>query len=324
MFGEKRIPNLRPFTDASMWMQGSPERPYSGSLNPIWCEREYAIDHDLSAAQYVKRHIRNWNFSQNFDHLFDNRFHHEFCHILLGLAFLKMGRNPTPFDFGYDGNNQAEALVIAMEKPFDNMLDDFMDGGHFTGGGFINFSEDDYVARVKELYSRVFGDTNAHQIAALLDAETSHKLHGLTSVFEARRRLSFDDDKTTSEEMSLYCVQNDFYGDGQSNTNGEKVRPALPLPDDVVREIYRTVVPVIQAIIRAFEQDNAIRSLDFFFKANEIMNAMKTLYVSDLWYVMNNPDTEIELRLPERNPYLLGVQQYLDDIQKSEQSYPQS
>lgn len=321
---EKRIPNLTPFTDASMGMIGPKDRPYSGSLNPIWCERECAIEQDLKAGEYVTNHIRNWNFNSNFDHLFDNRFQHEFCHILLGLAFLKMGRNPTDFDFGYDGNNQAEAFVIAMELPFDNMLDDLMDGGRFSHGGFAGFSEDDYVSRVKALYLRVFGDTNAHQVAALLDAETSQKLHGLSSVFEARRRLSFDDDKTASEEMSLYCMQNDIYKNGRANTNGETLKPALPMSDDDVREIYRAVAPVIRAVVRAFEQDNAIRSLDFFFKANEIMNALKTIYVSDLWHVMQNPETEIELRLPERNPYLLGIQEYLDNIQIVEQTYPQS
>ena len=83
-----------------------------------------------------------------------------------------------------------------------------------------------------------------------------------------------------------------------------------PMEEDV-REIYQIVAPVIRAIARALEQDDAVRSADFMSQINEVMNAFKSFYVSDLWHVMNNPDSSVELRLKERKSFF---QQVYDSI----------
>lgn len=301
----KRIPNLTPFTHASMGMQGTQDRPYSGSLNPIWCERELAIERDLTTGEYVQNHIGNWNFNNHFDHLYNDRFQHELGHVLLGLAFLKMGRNPTQFDFGYDGNNQAEALVIAMEKPFENMLDDI-----FSIPTFRHFSEDEYVQEVGRLFETQRSFTNGVERMAHVKVSSLPDKEGLVSIFEYRRRGSFDETNGQVRDFN-HAMHAGVLLSKLTQKNGEKFETINAPMEEDVREIYQIVAPVIRAIARALEQDDAVRSADFMSQINEVMNAFKSFYVSDLWHVMNNPDSSVELRLKERKSFF---QQVYDSI----------
>lgn len=302
----ERIPDLTPFTAASMGMQGPKDRPYSGSLNPIWCEREYAIEHDLTAGEYVKKHIRNWNFSYGFDHLYDYRFQHEFCHVLLGLAFLKMGRNPTQFDFGYDGNYQAEALVIAMERPFNNMF-----GGHFREASFKKFSEDEYVDDVLKILKLDLGEANKLELRAYENAKKISKTKSLVSRFEARRHYSFDETNLDKGNLFIQFLNiSQLHMVGKRHNNNEKIRPVRLLAPANVREIYQTIAPVIRFISKVFEEDKAIQNqTEEYYREQEIMIALKSLHVSDLWCAINNPKGEIELRMTERNSYVNALQE---------------
>lgn len=297
MSQEKRIPNLTPFTDVSMGMLsaedenssligGKQKAFYAGNLLALSCEREFTIQRDLTAGEYVKNHIRNWNFNQYFDRLYHEQFQHELGHLLLGLAFLKIGRNPTQFDFGYDGNIQAEALVTEMEKPFEVMLK-----GKSIGEALKSFSEDGFVKGSNRYLTAIGGrgprliHENAFEEAGKLSRQGK-----LCSIFEYRRSQSF------GELAYLYDGKAFSSKLGDQNPNGEILENLVDLPEGDMCEIYSVVSPIISRILKRISEEfpEPIVSGEDKFR---FMGALQSLYVSDLWKIAQNPEAEIKLRM---------------------------
>lgn len=311
MTQEKRIPDLTPFTHASMGIVSAGDENSSliggkqkafcaGNLIALSCERELAIQRDLTAGEYVKNHIRNWNFNQFFDGLYHTQFQHELGHLLLGLAFLKMGRNPTQFDFGYDGNIQAEALVTQMEKPFEAML-----RGKSIDEVLKNFSEDDFVNGVdRYLISIGLRGPEVIHHNAFEEAGKLSRQGKLCSIFEYRRFQSF-------AELASELDGKDFTSKiGDENPNGEVLEGLVNLPSVDIREIYGIVSPVIGRILNRVVEEfsEPIASGEDKFR---FMGALRSLYVSDLWKIVQDPEADVELRMmPMKKDESIG--QYIE------------
>lgn len=298
MSSEKRIPNLTPFTDASMGMQIPKKtlfynpRPYSGSINPIWCERELAIEYDFTTGEYQKNHIRNWNFSDTFDYISSGRFQHELCHILLGLAFLKMGRNPLPFDFGYNGNKLAEVIVMALEQPFSR----FIEGK--SGYSNKDFNFETVERHVRHIHQNMTNDDNQYYRVGIYGL--NQRSNKPTSVFEYWREGHFSqnskkikadiqEEKTAVSSAKLADV----------TKWGEEFKELEEWKYQDIESVCEIVCPLILKIIQTMDDvissDQDLPSAD---RALAIMELMKTFYVSDFWHFINAENTQnISLRI---------------------------
>lgn len=170
---------LQNLFDGSAGKVGADDRPHYNNLLALQCQVPYALDRDLTADTYVERFVRNWNFSTQFDFLKTDQFSHEFSHILLEMALISMQRNPFPFEYGYNGNAQAEATVLAMEAVLHNPeLIGFMDGY-----AFVEKFENYYTSF--EVASDWLNEQRATQDVSAGLAKT---------VFEARRARCFDNE----------------------------------------------------------------------------------------------------------------------------------
>lgn len=161
----------------SAGMVAASDRPYYNNLLALQCQIPYARDRDLRADAFVRRFIKNWNFDRSYDTLQDERFGHEFSHILLEMTFPMLQKNPFPFDFGYNGNTQAESVVLVIENLLYNPPKiEFMDGDRFAG-----MFEDYYTPFEKN------ADRRNQALAQRDVAEGRAK-----TVFEARRHRKFN------------------------------------------------------------------------------------------------------------------------------------
>jgi|GEM_PF-4067808 len=119
-----RIPDLGSFHEQIM-SAGNEGRP-----SPLaWkCELAYACDHDLSVLRFVAKHRLNAGFRYKNIDAYDaikqqKRFGHELLHVCLGHWLNTLDYNLLFWDApAYDGNQQAECLVIPMEIILERVL----------------------------------------------------------------------------------------------------------------------------------------------------------------------------------------------------------
>lgn len=187
---------------------GPEDRPYYNNLLALQCELSYAIDRDLTAEQFVQKHIQNWNFDQRFDWVQETRFEHEFAHMLLGLCFPIIGCNPFPFEFGYNGNNMSEVFVVSIEHYMKRpkKIKDGFGGDSFLRGIFIDYDEEAQA------------DDAKNNIAAALFLRDDEN-RDMKSIFNIRRELRFNPeaesdvyDLNDRDMLALECeIAEDIY-----------------------------------------------------------------------------------------------------------------
>lgn len=235
-------------------------------------EIAYAVlDERMNAGQYVLGHIDNFNFSGGL-RIYNNYFHHEFTHILLGFSFLKRGKNPFLFEYGYDGNYMAENLVIEAQ--------DFFSDVYFET---LVLDRDRYASKVIEHYSfnNEFTDIkNSIQAVQLMNSVSS-----LKRVFDARRQLRFDNDeiiqakdvpdllakfKTTPLKSHLYLGAN--------------------LPRDIAENFFDDIEPIIRLVERNYRRLLKDKKFDIKNDRDALRDYLKTVPTSTIWDVMNNPE----------------------------------
>jgi hypothetical protein len=125
------IPCLRPWEETAVYDDKGKCVVPSGLG---WrCELSYALDRDFSMLKYVMRHIRlnsfgyeKGNFHNAYSTVKKNKaFSHELIHAWLNIWGTTDTYVPMLYEPFYDGNAQAEALVIPMQ---DLILDKIIDG----------------------------------------------------------------------------------------------------------------------------------------------------------------------------------------------------
>lgn len=219
-----KLPDL--FSD-SAGKVGDDHRPYYNNLLALQCQLPYALDRDLGAEDYVTRFVQNWNFSAQFDFLQSEKFSHEFSHILLEMALTIMQRNPFPFVFGYNGNSQAESVVLAMEHIiYKPEMIDFTDGDLFADRYEFYYSS-------YEVASDWLNEKQAKQ--DVMDGIAN-------TVFEARRARCFDNES----DSVIKETSRDFINDIPSITRCDlidiwnAVEPFFKEVDDIWKRLGST------------------------------------------------------------------------------------
>lgn len=246
-------------------------------LDPLHCELLYAIENGLTVRQFVARHARLYQFQETLTKLLvGTRFEHELAHLILGLAFMKLQRNPTPYDFGYNGNLHAEAWVTNFESflnpdylSISDNEDKFCDR--------VQLSFDDGISREKQKIYDALNRVASHAEAPLSLFEARHSSRGLFEDADAQRISS-----------------------NTRNTQWGETAPHLTPPsDEVTRAIYRIVQPLAVKIRTLMHQacssdrivtDDGRLGID----RAAAYDFYQNMRVSDLWEYMEgrNPAEE--------------------------------
>lgn len=86
---------------------------------PIYGELIRMLEEDMTVEEAVIEHCSNFGFKR-----IESDWEHDLCHILLGLAYLKLGYDPLGIPFSYNNNSMAEAIVRQMEKYVNGYIRD--------------------------------------------------------------------------------------------------------------------------------------------------------------------------------------------------------
>ncbi|MBY0355879.1 MAG: hypothetical protein K2Q12_09170 [Rickettsiales bacterium] len=241
-------------------------------LDPLHCELLYAIERGLTVREFVARHAKLYQFGVGLTkQLSETRFEHELAHLILGLAFMKLQRNPIPHDFGYDGNNMAEAWVINFESLFDPKY-----ALHGPNSEFCSLVRQRYATytRTNDLNSE---QSQMHQ-AAITVANSEHPL----SLFEARHTAKSEFGSTVNPSV---------IPEVGSPTKWGEALPDLSQPRDKDSEaIYNLVWPLavkVRALLNCELRVVEPSKKEMLTTAYKIYGDMK---VSDLWDYMNGKE----------------------------------
>lgn len=222
-----------------------------------------------NAGEYVLGHIENFNFTDNFDYLYQDRFKHEFAHLLLGLSFLKRNRNPLPFEYGYDGNEMAESLIIPIESLFERPPYD-------------QKYKKDYVSTALETFNLSKGQVN---FSSRVATEFCNSWDVPISIFEMRKRNGF----VCPLKGPFRLVSTPQKIDKKTKW-GEKTYRGQTLPRHIAESFYDDVKPVLKLVQRNFQQLLDDESIPIDDSTMTRGSYMKIIPVNILWDVMNDPD----------------------------------
>ena len=103
--------------------------PFCQSARYAHAEVNRALYRDMTVEEFLaKEHLPNHNFRAEFTHREITtgkgtpRYQHDVCHALLAIAYKKMELDTTQFQYWYNGNEYAEAMVIPMEAFFISLI----------------------------------------------------------------------------------------------------------------------------------------------------------------------------------------------------------
>lgn len=240
-------------------------------------ELAYAVLGGINVGLYILRHISPNNYNFAFDQeLYRIAPHHEFTHLLLGLSFMKRSNNPLPFEYAYDGNNMAEALVIHLQDQFK-----------VTDPQTI--SQDDYIERLKAFYQDggIEKDIDNTTKAAIL----LNRQNDLRTIFDMRRTYQFESipaDDISKEDRRNLSVTTQF---------GEKVisKCDLDIPEEVAINFYDDVQPITRLVQRNYRRLVDDPNFNFIDCDRTFKSYLRMMPVNIIWEAMNNPDRDFDL-----------------------------
>ncbi|MGB0719493.1 MAG: hypothetical protein ACPGRX_03415 [Bdellovibrionales bacterium] len=248
-----------------------------------YCEAEYALLRDLTAREFVDRHVKKVfaykdpkthpdSLWPDFSHRVENGYQHEVAHLILCLAFFHEGVGLADIDFGYDGNYQSEAIVSSIVSL---LVDSFE--------GIVGMSDE-------ELANFFLSCLNERKVPdfQLRDCKkawlASHDSPYPMSLFAALRSGAAD--AISDEEVLSYNIR-----------PGDETRWGAAMPDlaaydkEGVAKISKASKPVILLIVKALEHFSHLRSGQPCSMENLALKQqlLRALRVRDLYQEMCSP-----------------------------------
>jgi hypothetical protein len=256
----------------------------------------------------IDRHVKNFNFSPDTtNRLRESRVEHEAAHLILGLTFRHLRWNPTHMDFGYNGNEKAEALTIPIEgllipldeeKPWPHTIyHSFLQD---PASSFPNFLRS-YHYHLNQGYQRELLNTFA-------TVDLANTASEVTSLFEVRRDHQF---KTFTERTGKGGLSHPH------TRHGEKIQLSGMLTEDSVKKVFETLVPMVRLIqLRTLERAKAEGSAP---TAAIMRKTLLCLRMNELEQALHTPteamDYVISCELGE-SPLQLGIKRLAEAQQK--------
>ena len=223
--------------------------PFCQSARYAHAEVNRALVHDMTAAEWIEAHLKSHNFRPEFTYseitlgrgtLGVPRYHHDFCHLLLAIAYKKMGVDTTEFRYWYNGNEYAEAMAINMEGVFYSIV----------SPSFGLRTEDGYVQLVTNYFSdKKFKKERRRQERVCMIAD--HSLYPQTA-FEICRKGHFEMDYIAKQMDGI----NKDYDDDDLFTQSpiiDSIRLTLEIDEEHIRQTYRTLKPVFEYLEQVLE-----------------------------------------------------------------------
>ncbi len=213
------------------------QAPFCHSARYAHAEVNRALYHDMDMEQFLtKEHLKTHNFRPEFTHkeiTIGNgkpRYQHDVCHALLAGAYKKMGIDTTQFQYWYNGNEYAEAMVIPMEAFFISLVNP----------ATPLFTEDFYFSMVDAYFDNDrFRKERLRQELVVITA--NHSPFPKTA-FEICRKGHFEIDYIGQQLNDFPSTQND---DSDPFETPSVITSTITLPieidEDHIRQTYRTL-----------------------------------------------------------------------------------
>lgn len=268
---------------------------------PLWCEAHYALEKRLTIDQAIERHVRHYDFeSEPTENFRANRLEHELSHMLLGLAFMRMGYHPIEYDFGTNGNYQVEALTLALEKFLHP--DVLYAQSHSRSlplkaeSAFLNYYHQ---------YYRAYGMGDGDTLKEALDAVNASPVP--QSLFSARAERRFNFGPLTGKVTGL----------PETTKFGERLPRLVPLPDATVRNIFLALKPallMLQDRIDMLFADEVTSATTQTARKERIYEALRTICVDELWGAVHSSTIRDTHALTHRHRTVFHAMEALHDL----------
>jgi hypothetical protein len=214
------------------------------ALDPLYCATHYALEADHTLIKFVTRLNRLYGFDQRLSkQLVAKRLEHEFAHGLLALVLARMKRSVMPHDFGHNGSELAESIVLPLEQAtisifpewplsYSNSID-----LRYPGSPAI----EEIVASQQRIWSR---NASREHDQLLKDKRICDESPTPLSLFEARQQQEFP-----NLDGSI-----GFFRSVKFSTKWEEQSPELNLKTSDVKEIYYYSLTLLQHLRQEFNQ----------------------------------------------------------------------
>jgi hypothetical protein len=234
-----------------------------------------------NAGQYVLGHVgaEQYNFDDGYS-TYRTSFHHEFTHTILGFSNLKRGYNPLPFEYGYDGNGIAEALVIPIQTFFDEP------------NYYNQKTKENYVSEAMKIMANEKGnmlDSTLSSVEACNASET------LTSLFEERRKTNFQ--RPNQGHLSIRCIT---FRPVKRTKWKEKVYRGQPLARHIAEQFHDDFQPVYELCKRNYERLMTDKEFAFPDHFTTRRDYLKTIPTQLMWDAMNDPQVSETFNIDHR------------------------
>jgi hypothetical protein len=248
------------------------------------CELSYALDHDFSALRYVKRHIRAHGFGHKGGHFHnaydavkrDKAFAHEMVHLWLNIWGTTDSYVPLRYKPFYDGNGQAEALVIPMQDIIARIQNGDRELPNKTAyKRNVDWSHQDAISR----YQQSWND------AAIIQQRTGKNI----PVYDWLRQCSVTDWKKANNADNLYASEEEMVTDLGERLSDPLNGKELSVPDEASDNFFNACQPLLESLILTIddvqktigkgERPLSSRTIDMMFrtlKVREVYDVMRS------------------------------------------------
>jgi hypothetical protein len=253
---------------------------FNPSPHPVQKETDLAIREKWALGDFVTHHIspESHNFSNAFtqEHVIGGgRVFHDLCHPILALAYKKLGLDLSQFRFWYNGNHCAEAMVIPMERFFDDMVqpNKIFSLEYYKNGKY----------GVRNLMrNKIMEDRMTIQRAiTIANASTERK-----TIFEVCRDNQFDMEQLlfSAAKANRNSKTKRQYTDAQKPVTkwGEVIQPNLPLDDVFLDTVFATLMPGLNYIAQTIKPDSCCTKQD-------LQRRIYAIQTDAVWDAINIP-----------------------------------
>jgi hypothetical protein len=255
--------------------------PFCETAQAVQREVNCAIRNQWTLDRFVNHHISpaSHNFSTQFTevHIVDGgRVFHDPCHPFLALAYKKLGVDTSQYRYWYNGNHQAESLVVPLEVFFNDMCRERQ-----------FFSRDYYQHEVRRYYrNNAFKDKGAIERAIRIADSYDHP----TSLFHVCRQAHFEDGYLINHAQNAF--RKGIMQPQSSSTEtkwGENIGKLELWSDDFLDQVYDAVLPALELarenITKLLESYNSV------FDKETVSFALREQRMDHLWDAINKHPT---------------------------------
>lgn len=256
--------------------------------DPIGCETMVGIRLNRTLGQQVETHQINYNFPQSYNQDIEEAgYEHDVMHVLLDVAFKKMGYSIIPLPYAHNGNVYSEALTSSLQLRLTQFID-----------RQAIFSDEDSRSHYNNIIHDAYRWTVQHNDVMKAAWALANLEEVTTTMFDVRHRLQFRDNLIRQYASRL---EKPWHGD--ANRHGEVYEDFRMFTQDKLDEVFETVTPALNLIIDRLREEPVPMWWDAKDKRIAYTEALRKISMQDIWAAMPDGD-EPSFRYPETRPVI--------------------